>query len=97
MHSDRDARIRQRAYEIWEAEGRPHGKEHEHWRRAEQEVAHREAAAAAAGSTAATTAPRRSRGQPPSGSAGDSAAPRTAPGGTALPRRGRRPISKSGA
>ena len=33
-----EARIRERAYQIWEREGRPDGKHLEHWRRAEQEV-----------------------------------------------------------
>ena len=32
-------RVRERAYAIWEAEGRPDGKEHEHWLRAEAEIA----------------------------------------------------------
>ena len=31
------ARIRRRAYEIWEAEGRPEGRERIHWLRAEAE------------------------------------------------------------
>jgi hypothetical protein len=31
------ARIRQRAYEIWEDEGRPEGRERIHWVRAEAE------------------------------------------------------------
>ena len=31
---DREDRIRQRAYEIWEMEGRPHGRDKEHWERA---------------------------------------------------------------
>jgi hypothetical protein len=30
--------IRERAYAIWEEEGRPDGKHLEHWRRAEDEV-----------------------------------------------------------
>lgn len=30
--------IAQRAYEIWNKEGRPDGKAHEHWLRAEQEL-----------------------------------------------------------
>ena len=30
--------IRQRAHEIWQAEGRPDGRAHEHWCRAEAEV-----------------------------------------------------------
>jgi hypothetical protein len=35
---DRDERIRQRAHEIWEREGRPHGLEQEHWDRATREI-----------------------------------------------------------
>lgn len=31
--------VRTRAYEIWEAEGRPHGRDAEHWFRALEEVA----------------------------------------------------------
>jgi hypothetical protein len=31
--------IRTRAYEIWEAEGRPHGRDAEHWFRALSEIA----------------------------------------------------------
>ena len=37
--SDLGERIRQRAYEIWEREGRPEGREQEHWEQAEREVA----------------------------------------------------------
>jgi hypothetical protein len=38
MPPDRDERIRQRAYEIWEREGRPHGRDEEHWRMALDEL-----------------------------------------------------------
>ncbi|WP_255448550.1 DUF2934 domain-containing protein [Telmatospirillum sp. J64-1] len=31
-------KIRQRAYEIWESQGRPSGHQHEHWAQAEREV-----------------------------------------------------------
>lgn len=31
-------RIKQRAYELWEADGRPHGRDAEHWARAEREL-----------------------------------------------------------
>ena len=31
-------RTRERAYEIWEAEGRPHGQHDDHWRRAQDEM-----------------------------------------------------------
>ena len=34
-----DERVRERAYEIWQQEGRPQGKAVEHWLRAEAEVA----------------------------------------------------------
>ncbi len=33
-----DERIKQRAYEIWESEGRPDGKDEEHWHRAAAEI-----------------------------------------------------------
>jgi len=32
-------RIQERAYQIWLREGRPHGRDQEHWRQAEEEVA----------------------------------------------------------
>lgn len=38
METERDERIRKRAHEIWEQEGQPHGKEQEHWERAEREL-----------------------------------------------------------
>jgi Protein of unknown function (DUF2934) len=34
-------RIQRRAYELWESEGRPEGREHSHWLQAEHEVAKR--------------------------------------------------------
>jgi hypothetical protein len=34
----REDGIRRRAYEIWEAEGRPEGRDREHWARAEAET-----------------------------------------------------------
>ena len=36
---DREQRIRERAHRIWEAEGRPEGRELEHWQRATDEIA----------------------------------------------------------
>jgi hypothetical protein len=39
---NREKRIEQRAYEIWESEGRPHGRHGDHWQRAEAEVAREE-------------------------------------------------------
>ena len=43
---DLQERIRQRARAIWEREGRPDGREHDHWRTAEEEIAAEDAAAA---------------------------------------------------
>ncbi|TMD94022.1 MAG: DUF2934 domain-containing protein [Chloroflexi bacterium] len=40
MNTAIEERIRTRAYEIWEAEGRPLGREVEHWLQAAQELAH---------------------------------------------------------
>lgn len=37
MQDDREARVRQRAHAMWEAEGRPPGRELDHWIRAEAE------------------------------------------------------------
>ena len=39
MADDRQNRIRQRAHEIWEQEGRPEGAHERHWRQAENEMA----------------------------------------------------------
>jgi hypothetical protein len=35
---DLEQRIQQRAYELWENEGRPAGREHAHWQQAEREI-----------------------------------------------------------
>jgi hypothetical protein len=44
MINDPDEKIRRRAYEIWEAEGRQHGSHEAHWRRAEAELTQEPAA-----------------------------------------------------
>ncbi|MFE0016835.1 DUF2934 domain-containing protein [Mesorhizobium sp. NPDC059054] len=38
MADDRQERIRQRAHEIWEREGRPHGSHERHWHQAAGEI-----------------------------------------------------------
>ena len=38
MTTDLDEQIRRRAYEIWETQGRPHGRDEEHWQRAREEI-----------------------------------------------------------
>jgi Protein of unknown function (DUF2934) len=39
MAQDREQRVRARAYEIWEREGRPRGRDQDHWYQAERELA----------------------------------------------------------
>ncbi|MGF1640166.1 MAG: DUF2934 domain-containing protein [Rhodospirillales bacterium] len=48
MTQDQPGKIEQRAYEIWEREGRPEGKALEHWQQAIEEIAREEKAAASA-------------------------------------------------
>jgi hypothetical protein len=38
MSDDRQQRVKQRAYEIWESEGRPSGRHDDHWNRADREL-----------------------------------------------------------
>jgi hypothetical protein len=38
MNDDREQRIRERAHQIWEREGRPDGQEQSHWERASREI-----------------------------------------------------------
>jgi hypothetical protein len=64
MSDDRDQRIRRRAHEIWEREGRPHGKDAEHWERAVREIDGEAATLQPGGEAPARgTAKTRSRGR----------------------------------
>jgi len=38
MQAANDQQIRERAYQIWEDEGHPDGREHEHWQQAQREL-----------------------------------------------------------
>jgi len=38
MADEREDRVRERAYRLWEQEGRPHGRHQDHWQQASQEV-----------------------------------------------------------
>ncbi|MGH6902105.1 MAG: DUF2934 domain-containing protein [Geminicoccaceae bacterium] len=42
-------RIQRRAYELWETEGRPEGREHAHWHQAELEITRARSQRAGAG------------------------------------------------
>ena len=55
--ADRDARIRDRAYQIWLSEGRRHGRDEAHWQQAVREIEAEERA-----SPGARKAPARSSG-----------------------------------
>jgi Protein of unknown function (DUF2934) len=69
MNMVKHRRVEERAYAIWNAQGRPHGRHEEHWHLAEREIAAEEAAArpvrrrvaAKPRAAAATRAPRRAR------------------------------------
>lgn len=54
-----EAEIGLRAYQIWEAEGKPHGKDFDHWLKAEAELAAARAKKPAARKTATGKAPAR--------------------------------------
>lgn len=36
--SDRESRVRMRAHELWEQEGRPEGRDTDHWEQASREI-----------------------------------------------------------
>ena len=55
MTGDIERRIRERAYEIWESEGRPHGRSDDHWKQARAEFS--EASAEAQQASAASNDP----------------------------------------
>ena len=89
MQSDRHQRISERAYHIWLVEGCVHGRDHEHWHRAEREIAEEEARVASAlanrAAGAAKTGARRRPQTNPASSASS----------TTTTRRGRRPSTKA--
>lgn len=96
MDPDTERRIRERAYDIWLREGRPHGRHAEHWETAKAEIdaEEREKAAAAEPKRAArpaeahpeetakepAAAPMRSRRAAPRGKAGAKGGARSADG-----------------
>lgn len=49
--SDREERIRQRAYKLWEEAGRPEGTAQDHWERAAQDLDREDAEIQLAGAT----------------------------------------------
>jgi hypothetical protein len=91
MRSDRQERISERAYLIWVAEGRVHGKHDEHWHRAEHEIAEEELRVAAAlANRAAGTAKTTRRAPTTSARAKKTASKTGATAAAPAPRRRRR-------
>lgn len=92
MTDNRDEAIRARAHRIWEDEGRPDGREHDHWAQASREVGEAsdeaQAAAAAGIDEAPVAASPASRGKRTAGKAATGAAP--APTGKASRSTGRK-------
>lgn len=87
MQSDRQARIRERAHQIWLDEGQADGKDAEHWHRAEHEVAAEEEKTQASG--------KRGRAKPADVAEPKSETPpRRATGTTSPASRGSRPTTK---
>lgn len=75
MSSDLERRIRQRAYELWEAEGQPEGRDSHHWTQAEVEFAEARAVENVASAASAPTRakPIRRSKSPESGASAPSA------------------------
>ena len=64
MMKDRTRRIEERAHSLWEMEGRPHGRDAQHWQQAEREIDTEDAAKASAAADMTT------RGRKPTAAAG---------------------------
>jgi Protein of unknown function (DUF2934) len=59
MNWEKQRRIEQRAYTLWQAEGQPHGKDEEHWLRAAREIEAEETVSVAAKRSLKRTSGRR--------------------------------------
>ena len=64
MPNERQNKIRERAYQIWEREGRQHGRAEDHWSQAERELAEGQDAAPPAvnGGTVLEAEPKKKNG-----------------------------------
>ncbi len=61
MQANQEVVIRERAYAIWEEEGRPHGRDWDHWLRAAEEIGSAPRRMAAPAAKASKPAARRGR------------------------------------
>ena len=92
MNDDREHQVRQRAYALWESEGRPEGRHEEHWHRAHGEFG-QDAAAPAADTevtdTSAVPKPKAARRKPVAASPAAAEAPSAVDQSAAAPRKRR--------
>ncbi|MGR3780462.1 MAG: DUF2934 domain-containing protein [Albimonas sp.] len=90
MTDDLETRIRMRAHDLWQREGRPDGRDADHWREAEQEIAREDSEAEFKATPEAAPAPP--EGTPPLSPRGGVAGPRQAKrsAGAASPRASKR-------
>ncbi len=83
MASDREEKIRSRAYTIWQREGGPEGRGEEHWAQAEREIDNEEAAGGDASRGArVTTSDDPTRSAAPSGGASGFSGAQSGAGGS---------------
>lgn len=82
MTPEQEAKIRERAYQLWEADGRPDGRHLEHWSRAEAEVL-----ASAAAARPRRRAPERDPAGVPPGKPRRSPSTKAGGGESSSPRR----------
>jgi hypothetical protein len=75
MSRDAEALIQVRAYEIWEREGRPHGRDREHWFQAVKELIDGVASDIAEVQAAAPELPKKAKARPRAKIAAAEAAP----------------------
>ena len=80
MNIDLEQKIRERAYQIWEREGRAHGRHEDHWHAAQRELANlaQEVSTITVPATKAATAPKARKQAAPAAAKPkvDAAAPR---------------------
>ena len=96
----RDDLIAKRAHEIWEQEGRPHGRDEEHWHRAAEAIAAEEGGAEDGATETAESAPKAAKKPRAAKAAGADPAPKRKPAepaaapGEKAPRAPRKPKAK---
>jgi Protein of unknown function (DUF2934) len=86
MSGDKQQRIKQRAYEIWETAGRPHGAHEVHWLQATREIEAEDAVPADKPKRAKAAATPKAAAAPKAAVASKASAPKAAPKTPAKPK-----------